>query len=117
MQCAACKGRGKIEHGVMPEPVASVTQYNPDATFYIEMRHCTACGGSGQHRGRIPVIQDGRKIGTVPASFDPLSIKSVSRLYTPRAGDFRIGGDGWVANPMLGSGDLEAVPGFVWDHD
>ena len=61
---------------------------------------------------RVPVYQDGQKIGTVPADFDPKFIKSRTFLYEPRPGDFRREGDKWIADKMLGPGDLDAVPGF-----
>lgn len=61
---------------------------------------------------RLPVYQRGRKVGTVPADFDPEFIKSRSFFYEPRPGDFKREGDGWVAEKMLGPGDLDAVPGF-----
>lgn len=65
---------------------------------------------------RIPVKQDGETIGTVPGHFDPLNIRSTSFLYDPRPGDFRREQDHWVADRMLGPGDLAAVPGFVWER-
>ena len=65
--------------------------------------------------GRLDVMQSGRKVGTVPATFDPMHIKSTSFWYEPRGGDFKREGDVWIANRTLGPGDLEAVPGFVWD--
>ncbi len=64
----------------------------------------------------IVVTQHGRKIGTVPGDFDPFTIKSKNYFYDPRPGDFRRDGDVWIASRMLGPGDLEAVPGFVWDR-
>lgn len=64
---------------------------------------------------RIAVMRHGRKIGTVPPAFDPYLIKSKSWLYDPRPGDFRREGDVWIASNTLGPGDLEAVPGFVFD--
>lgn len=66
--------------------------------------------------GRLDVFQDGERIGTVPASFEPLAIKSTSFFYQVRQGDFTRDGDKWIADKMLGPGDLEAVPGFVWDR-
>ena len=66
--------------------------------------------------GRVDVWQSGKKIGTVPATFDPMAIKSTSWLYDVRHGDFVRDGDYWTANWTLGPGDLEAVPGFVWDR-
>lgn len=67
-------------------------------------------------RGRIDVIQHGRKVGTVPATFEPSAIKSTSFFYNVRHGDFVREGDAWIASRTLGPGDLEAVPGFVWDR-
>lgn len=66
---------------------------------------------------RIPVIQDGCRVGTVPGYFEPLAIRSESYFYEPRPGDFVRRGDVWVADRLLGPGDLEAVPGFVWDRE
>lgn len=66
--------------------------------------------------GRLDVMQHGRKVGTVPATFDPMNIKSSSFWYEPRGGDFTREGDVWLASRTLGPGDLEAVPGFVWDR-
>lgn len=61
---------------------------------------------------RRPVYQSGRKIGTLPGSFDPNCVRSSSWLYEPRRGDFVEDGDGWRADPMLGPGDICAVAGF-----
>lgn len=67
---------------------------------------------------RVPVWQDGREIGTVPGTFDPLNIKSKSFLYDVRPGDFRydLENNRWIANRTLGPGDLESVPGFSWSE-
>jgi hypothetical protein len=62
--------------------------------------------------GRLPVMQRGKRVGFVPADFDPMFIKSDSFFYQPRHGDFTRDENGWVAAPMLGPGDLEAVRGF-----
>lgn len=64
---------------------------------------------------RVPVMHHGRRVGTLPPDFDPISVKSRSFLYDPRPGDFRREGDVWVASKSLGLGDLEAVPGFVYE--
>ena len=48
--------------------------------------------------------------------FDPHNIKSTSPFYSPRAGDFVVTHDKVLAAPNLGSGDLEAVPGFIRDE-
>lgn len=66
---------------------------------------------------RKDVMQGGRKIGTVPEMFEPMAIKSTSPWYQVRAGDFVRDGDAWVAARTLGPGDLEAVPGFVWERN
>lgn len=62
--------------------------------------------------------KSGRKIGPVPAAFDPMFIKSTvtNFLYKPRPHDWTDKGDYWEAHYMLGPGDLDAVPGFVWDR-
>lgn len=64
--------------------------------------------------GRLKVLQSGVVIGSVPATFDPMFIRSTSPLYEPRPTDLVREGDHWVADRMLGPGDLEAIPGFVW---
>lgn len=68
-------------------------------------------------KGRIPVFQLGRKIGTVPATFEPSAIRSMSILYDIRPGDFTRTPEGWDAIKTMGPGDFEAVPGFVWDRE
>jgi hypothetical protein len=62
---------------------------------------------------RLPVKQNGRIVGSLPADFDPGFVRSSSWLYDPRPGDFIRRDDHWEANQMLGPGDLEAVRGFV----
>lgn len=64
----------------------------------------------------LPVFQSGRQVGQLPANFDPHTAGSKSFFYDPRPGDFRRDGERWIANGMLGDGDLEAVPGFKWDR-
>lgn len=66
---------------------------------------------------RLPVFQDGRRIGTVPALFEPIAIKSRSFLYDVRPGDFKRTADGWAAGRSLGPGDLDAVPDFIRDGE
>jgi hypothetical protein len=67
--------------------------------------------------GRLPVFQRGREIGSVPAAFEPISIKSTSFFYDVRPGDFTRTGDGWQAANSLCPGDFEAIPGFVWSRE
>jgi len=66
--------------------------------------------------GRVDVMQYGQRVGTVPADFEPYSIKSTTFLYDPRPGDFRRQNGVWVASKTLGPGDLDAVPGFQRSH-
>lgn len=61
---------------------------------------------------RKPVFQHGRKVGTLPGSFDPQAARSLSFLYDPRPGDFVEHEGGWRAAPSLGPGDLDAIEGF-----
>lgn len=120
--CPDCRGRGKIEY-VKPRPMPRMTALNAaiDATETIQKltKDCETCGGSGQTNRKepVPVIQHGRRIGWLPPSFDPMRIKSTSFLYEPRPGDFVRDGEHWNASRTLGPGDLEAVPGFVWDRE
>lgn len=61
----------------------------------------------------VPVFQDGQQVGTLPPGFNPQEIRSTSWLYEPRPGDFKREEHGWVADKMLGPGDLEAISGFT----
>lgn len=63
-------------------------------------------------KGRLPVFQCGKEIGSVPSVFDPIAIKSKSFLYEVRPGDFKRTDDGWEASNTLGPGDLDAIPDF-----
>ena len=118
--CPECNGQGRYYRPKpmqMPEP----TEYGGDTSsltlsYERELADCPKCKGMRrvERTERVDVMQDGRKIGTVPPSFDPAKIKSMSLFYDPRPGDFRLDGEVWVAAKMLGPGDLEAVPGFVW---
>jgi hypothetical protein len=67
--------------------------------------------------GRLPVFQRGRWIGSLPAAFEPISIKSASFFYDVRPGDFTRTGDGWQAANTLCPGDFESIPGFVWNRE
>lgn len=67
--------------------------------------------------GRLPVYQYDKKIGTVPAAFDPLNIRSSTFLYDPRPGDFKFEDGKWVANRTMCPGDFEAIEGFAWDRN
>lgn len=58
---------------------------------------------------RVPVMHHGRRVGTLPADFEPLNAKNV------QPGDFRREGDGWVAEEKLAPENLDAVMGFERD--
>ena len=73
--------------------------------------------GVGVPTELVPVYQRGKKIGTVPAMFDPITMKSSSFLYEPRGGDFIRESDRWVAARNLCPGDFDAIDGFVRDHN
>lgn len=62
---------------------------------------------------RLPVTQRGRVVGSLPSDFAPSRARSNTFLYDVRPGDFRIEGETIVADPMLGPGDLYAIPGFL----
>jgi hypothetical protein len=64
---------------------------------------------------RLPVIQYGRRIGTMPPDFDPVSARSTSLMYDVRPGDFRREADTWVASETLGASDVDCVAGFIRD--
>lgn len=102
------------------------------ATYELEPgRRVTLCGSDLRELGlaeclkrvgvdlgdpakRVPVFQSGEQVGTVPGDFDPLFIKSTSFMYEARPGDFVLDNDTWIANKMLGFGDLGAIRGFVF---
>ncbi len=65
--------------------------------------------GLEQDHTPLPVIYQGENVGTLPASFDPRRVKSSTFLYEARPGDFRLDGDKWIADKMLGLGDLYAA--------
>src|SRR5262249_13657146 len=108
-----------MQYAELPPMDCGVIGATSATTVESKIEDCRTCGGAGWVRavGHVPVIQDGRRVGTVPPSFDPGDIRSTSFLYTPRPGDFRREGDAWIASDSLGPGDLEAVPGFVWSWE
>jgi hypothetical protein len=64
---------------------------------------------------RVPVIQYGRRIGTMPPDFDPVSSRSVSFMYDIRPGDFTRTDEGWVVGRTMGASDVDCVAGFIRD--
>jgi hypothetical protein len=64
---------------------------------------------------RVPVIQYGRRIGTMPPDFDPVSARSVSFIYDIRPGDFTRTDEGWVVGRTMGASDVDCVAGFIRD--
>jgi hypothetical protein len=63
---------------------------------------------------RVPVMQYGKRIGTMPPDFDPLNIRG-TLLYDPRPGDFRLEGGVWVVGKTMGASDVDCVAGFIRD--
>lgn len=63
---------------------------------------------------RVPVMQYGKRIGTMPPDFDPLHIRG-SLLYDARPGDFRLEGGVWIIGPTRGASDVDCVAGFIRD--
>lgn len=61
----------------------------------------------------VPLMRNGRQIGTVPPDFHPLGFESESTFYAVRPGDFRMEDGVWIAHNALGFGDIRAIPGFV----
>ena len=122
VKCPACLGRKTMDYYAEPRmPVTAGPDMAVTAETTVEVlrdQPCRTCKGEGRIAAtwQIAVMQDGQRIGTVPPSFDPENFESRSALYRPRPGDFRRKGDVWIADPMLGPGDLNAVPGFVWER-
>lgn len=120
VQCPQCKGRRTIEVGERGDDTALdwATAPAEALSFTKVVKTCDMCDGEGRATAteRLPVLQDGRRIGSVPPSFDPTRIRSLSWMYSPRTGDFTAGNAAWIAAPNLGPGDLEAVAGFLWER-
>ena len=66
---------------------------------------------------RVPVMQYGRQVGTMPGDFDPLCAKSKSIFYDYRHGDLRREGSVWIAAQSLGARDLDCLVGFERNRD
>lgn len=64
---------------------------------------------------RVPVVQYGRRIGTVPPDFDPYFARSNSFMYDVRPGDFTREGGAWVVGRTMGASDVDCVAGFIRD--
>lgn len=64
---------------------------------------------------RVPVMQYGRRVGTVPGDFDLAFARSRSPFYDVRPGDLARQGDVWVAAKNLGASDLDCLVGFARD--
>jgi len=61
----------------------------------------------------MEVVQDGRVVGTVSASFSPYFARSKSMLFDVRPGDFKEIDGKIHASKMLGYGDLLSLEGFT----
>lgn len=121
VECPECLGACTmryIDRVPMPDGPIMDMEATATAAYTAHDAPCQTCKGSGRiiSTARVPVTQDGRRIGTLPHDFNPRQIRSVNWLYDPREGDFRLEGGAWVAARTLGPGDLEAVPGFVWER-
>lgn len=64
---------------------------------------------------RVPVMQHGRRVGTVPGKFDLMFARSRSPFYDVRPGDLVRQGDVWIAARNLGASDLDCLVGFRRD--
>ena len=64
---------------------------------------------------RVPVMQHGRRVGTLPADFEPRNAKSRNPVCEIHPGDFSREGDAWIVEKTLGSEDLDAIIGFERD--
>jgi hypothetical protein len=64
---------------------------------------------------RVPVMQYGRRVGTVPGDFDLAFARSRSPFYDVRSGDLVRQGDAWIAARNLGASDLDCLVGFRRD--
>lgn len=123
VECPDCRGQRRLYYLQMPEPepIRELAPFTASSEMTVTktLEDCRTCGGAGYvaMTDRVPVFQCGRKVGTVPPDFDPLRIRSTNWLYDARPDDFRQEGLTWVASRTLGPGDLEAVPGFVWDRE
>lgn len=122
-ECPECRGQRQMYYVQWPEP-EPIREFAPftatsGMTVTKTLANCRRCHGAGmiEITDRIPVYQDGVRVGTVPPDFDPESFVSRSVLYRPRRGDFQQIGSHFDASPSLGNGDLEAVTGFVWDRE
>ncbi len=119
--CPECKGEGQLYYIERPSLSAAALRPGDDVpvsfTMTRELRVCQRCLGSRcvPATERIPVLQFGARIGTLPPNFDPMRIKSLNVFYSPRPDDFVREGNAWVASRHLGPGDLEAVAGFAWE--
>lgn len=121
VECPECRGAHTMRYIIrkpMPRTPALCTEPMAEAVYAATTEPCRTCKGSGYVTSteRVPVTQGGRRIGTVPHDFNPRRIKSTNWLYDPREGDFRLQDGAWIAARTLGPGDIEAVPGFVWDR-
>jgi hypothetical protein len=67
------------------------------------------------NKDRVPVVQYGRRVGTVPWDFSPATARSLSFMYDVRPHDLMREGDVWVVDKSLGAQDLDCLAGFRRD--
>lgn len=105
----------RIETWELPD--CRMITFSSDMVDDLGIQECLRREGLDVEVERVPVHQGGVHIGSVPGTFDPRRIRSTSFLYDPRPGDFIRRHDRWDADRMLGPGDFECIPGFVWDRE
>lgn len=92
--------------------------FDANAVRDLGVSECLRMAGHGDQvpTERRPVIQYGKRIGTMAPDFDPATAKSTSPWYDVRPGDFRLEDGAWVADRTLGASDVDCVAGFVRDQ-
>ena len=105
----------KLSRGIVTYELADGRRVDLDVynVQHYGARAIVARMGIKEYSRRLPVVQCGHIVGYLPEDFDPQFAKSKSYFYDFRPGDFVREGDKWVANSMLGPGDLDAVQGFT----
>lgn len=120
--CPDCSGRVEIiDDPILAKRGEIAIRVGRDRYHSIEInkvrqaglkKFCGAIFGIDIGDARVPVIQHGRTVGTLPDVWHPALAVSTSFLYEPRPGDFVRAGAVWIAHPTLGPGDLDAITDF-----
>lgn len=72
---------------------------------FNSMQECLKALGFQPQPSTRDVIQRGQKVGTL-STFWTHSTCKPTLMYIPRSTDFKLENDTWIADPMLGLGDL-----------